>query len=342
MKLKISNYNRYISVYYSPLKVNNWLVVSVVPEADLLSMAENFKVIFIIIILSSIFIAILISNYGANFISKPIEQLSNQVLEFHKNPNVNFNVKAGYEVSTLADGLNNLSRSVNKLLQQVKEEQRQKSRLELAIMQAQIRPHFLYNTLASIKHLIDMQDNEKANQMCIPLIQFYKIGLSDGKDIITIAEEIEHVRNYLMIQQLRYENDFDYSIEISEEIIDAKILRLSLQPLVENAIYHGIKPKEGFGIITISGEKRDNKAVLIVYDDGVGMSKDKLDNLRKSINQNQELKHEGNFGLRNVYTRLKLFFGEGVSISFDSCQGVFTQVSLELPILKDDRGERYV
>ncbi|WP_434577004.1 sensor histidine kinase [Thermoanaerobacterium thermosaccharolyticum] len=340
MKLMLSASNRKISVYYSPLTVNKWLVVSVVPQMDLSNMEKSFKVIFLIMVLGSAFIAILILNYGANFISKPIEKLTNQVLEFQKNPNVNFNVKAGYEITLLANKLNNLNQVINKLLEQVKEEQKQKSRLELAIMQAQIKPHFLYNTLASIKLLIDMQDNEKAKQMCTCLIQFYKIGLSNGKDVITIGEEIEHVRNYLMIQQFRYEN-FEYSIEISEEIIDAKILRLSLQPLVENAIYHGINPKEGTGIIIICGEKKDNKIVLTIYDDGVGMNKEKLETLRKSIYESQMQEHKGSFGLKNVYTRLKLFFGEGVIMSFDSCEGVFTQVTLELPILKDGNVKGY-
>lgn len=324
---------RNLSLYYDSLDINNWTLVSVVPMSDLISSSRQFLMILAIMILIILLIAVSFSLLSARLLTKPIEELTHQVIEFQTNQKVCFSVgeNAGYEISILAKGLSKLRNRVEELLQQVRMEQEQKSKLELLLLQEQIKPHFLYNTLSSIKQLVSMKENKKAEDMCEALSRFYRLGLSEGQNFITVREEAEHVENYLLIQRYRYAANFDYSINIAENILDEKLLKLSLQPLVENAIYHGIKKKEEFGTIVISGYEEAGVIYLKVFDDGIGMSEEQLKALTESLasdSVNEEVNH---FGLRNVKHRLKLYFGEGAGLEFESTQGMYTQVTIILP-----------
>lgn len=230
---------------YSSSEDNLWKVIGVVPKKDLVSEANNLKVILIAFIGILSIVLLYISTLLARGVSKPIEILSNKVKEFEfGNINVKFEIDTENELGTLSKGLERFKESVLELLKKVMQEEKQKSKLELLIMQSQIKPHFLYNTLGSIKHLIDMGRNDKASEMCAALSKFYMIGLSGGRDIIYVSEEIEHIRNYLKIQQMRYDKEFEFYINISEDIMNEKMLILTLQPIIENAIYHGIKGKK--------------------------------------------------------------------------------------------------
>ena len=196
------------SIYQVFLEINGWILVSVVPVGDLVSSSRQFLVILGITILIILLIAGIFSLVSASMITRPIEKLTERVIEFQTNQNVSFPVdkNMGYEMRILAEGLSKLKERVEELLRQVKEEQEEKSKLELLIVQEQIKPHFLYNTLSSIKQLISMEENQKAEDMCEALSRFYRLGLSDGRDFITIQEEAEkHVENYLLIQRYRYD-----------------------------------------------------------------------------------------------------------------------------------------
>ena len=320
-------------VYCDTLKMNGWTIVSVVPEKDLLSSMKEFLPVLIGVIASLFLLATIFFMLSAGRITKPIERLTNQVIEFQTNQDISFDAgeNAGYEVQILSTGLTGLKNRVEELLNQVRKEQEEKTKLELLILQEQIKPHFLYNTLASIKQLISMEENEKAENMCEALSRFYRIGLSDGKDFITIKEEAEHVENYLLIQRYRYNTNFEYSINISERILDEKLLKLSLQPLVENAIYHGIKKKEEYGMIIISGYEKDDYIYLEVFDDGAGMTKDQLAELKETVNKRELNENTKHFGLSNVNHRLKLYFGEEARLEFESTEGMYTQVTMILP-----------
>lgn len=321
-------------VNYHPLMNNEWLVAAVVPESDLTETFSGLRYVLLIffILLTGCF-TLLCLRIAAT-ISQPIEQLSKKVSAWkHGDENVDFSTDScsDNEINILSQGLHSLKNTVTELLQQVRREQRQKYKMELLAMQAQIKPHFLYNTLASVKNLVDMNDNQRASVMCDALEKYYRIGVSDGKEIISVRQEVEHVSNYLQIQRMRYKNDFDFVIDVDETIMACDILKITLQPLVENAIYHGIKQKEGKGTIVLSGERNDDRIVFSVYDDGAGMEPDKLADLRKSIAGNAEVQN-GNFGLRNVSSRLKLFYGKDAGLSFDSVKGMFTEVKVIIPI----------
>jgi len=332
-----------VSIYRSS-EDNLWKVVGIVPDKDLVTEANNLKLILMVFIGVLSIILLYISTILAKGVSKPIEILSEKVKEFELgNINVKFEINTENEVGTLSKGLERFKESVLELLKKVMHEEKQKSKLELLVMQSQIKPHFLYNTLGSIKHLIDMGKNEKASEMCAALSKFYMIGLSAGRDIIYVSEEIEHIRNYLKIQQMRYDKEFEFYINISDEILHEKMLILTLQPVVENAIYHGIKGKEGLGTIILSGRKNNDMMIFEIYDDGLGMCKEEVNDLIVSINSNRNEQQLKNFGLRNVNSRLKLYFGNKAKMSFFSTKNEFTQVIIEIPIEANQKGdEKYV
>lgn len=327
-----------MDVYYSKLQTNSWKVISVVPRKDLFSLIQNFRLILLLILAGSVILAILIGRLCSAAISNPVEDLSSQVRAFEKDRDHVFEVTGAKEIQTLALGLNHLKASVDQLLTKVTQEQMEKTDMEIRIMQSQIRPHFLYNTLTSIRHLIEFGDAEAANRMCLNLIQFYKVGLSNGHEVITLKEEVEHIRHYLEIQSLRYEESFDYDIQLDPSLYEIPILRLTLQPIVENAIYHGIKQKDTKGIIAISCYKEEGYLVMNVFDDGVGMTPQQVANLKEGITQvSTATVKDGGFGLWNVWRRLTLFYGTDLSIQINSAPNVYTEVQIRIPINMNTR-----
>lgn len=337
-----------LDIHYTPLKANSWTAVSVTPHSDLYSTLDNFKAVFFMIIVAAAILSVLVAVFCSRYVSRPIKELSEQVLAFEKNRDMVFGVNAGYEITTLAGGLNHLKTTIDRLLEQVREEQKQKSHLELMIMQSQIKPHFLYNTLGSIKALADLKESQKASSMCESLIRFYRISLSNGNSVITVGMEMELVDNYLRILEYRYGEKFEYSFEIEKGLEHAKIPRMLLQPLVENAVYHGIKPKDGGGMILVSGRMEDGFMVITVFDDGVGMDANTLDRLREDLKEEAIAPgKQGGFAMRNVYMRLKGFYGEQAGMKIDSVKDVYTQVQIMVPldvmegiayVQTDDRG----
>jgi two-component system sensor histidine kinase YesM len=323
-------------IVYNSLSINNWVLAAVVPEKDITEKAEqikyfSFAIIIVLVILSS-FLTVLFTES----ISKSIRYLSEQVKKFEKG---DFNVKfklpySSNEIGVLARGLGSLVGSVKELLEKVKAEQEKKRLKELLILQSQINPHFLYNTLGSIKHLIDMNENSKAGKMTAALTKFFMIGVNRGKEIISLREEIEHVNSYLFIQKMRYSKEFDFHINVDEEVLESKTMKLTLQPIVENSIYHGIKDKTALSQIMISGWKEENDVFIEVYDNGVGINPEKLDILMKSIKSDKIDDIPITYGLRNVNERLKLYFGEGYGINITSVEGEYTSVLMKLPYNK--------
>ena len=334
--------NQNMIVTYHSIPVNGWMVAAVVPQSDLLSQGGGFSIILLVLLAVLIMVVTFLSNLLAKSISKPIVYLSDQVIRFDNGDmDVDFHVDTENEIGVLSHGLSYLKQAVTELLTQVCKEQEQKAKMQLLAMQEQIKPHFLYNTIGSIKHLVDMNENVMASKMCGSLARFYRLGISGGKAIVTLEEEVDHVRNYLQIQKMRYGTDFEYVINFDENILNTEVLKLILQPLVENAIYHGIKTKEGVGTIIISGEKTDENVFLRVYDDGEGMDQVQLDDLRHSLTMPREENHMKNFGVRNVNLRLKLHFGPGAGLEFDSVKNVYTQATIVIPVKKADGGEKF-
>jgi two-component system sensor histidine kinase YesM len=327
-----SSAGRPMLMKYTTLKLNGWRLAAIVPERDILASASQIKSITLLIVLLILLVFIVVATVFASSLTNPIRYLSKQVKKVGQGElDVSFQLSEKNEIGVLASGLESLIESVRTLLQKVKDEQERKRQIELLALQSQIQPHFLYNTLGSIKHMIDLGEQDKASRMVSALTQYFRIGISRGREVISVREEIEHVRNYLLIQNFRYSRNFGFDIDIADEFLPLPIMKLTLQPIVENAIYHGIKNKPERGIIRITGTRQGDKAVLEVYDDGPGMSEDKLRQLADSIQAPAVQEAPVTFGLRNVHQRLVLQFGAGCGLTLTSEEGVYTSVKVAIP-----------
>lgn len=231
------------------------------------------------------------------------------------------------EIDMLDKGFNEMVSRIDMLMEKQIEDQKDLHRAELELLQAQINPHFLYNTLDSIVILAQSKRNDEVIEMVTSLSVFFHNSLSKGKDIITLRVERDQVTSYLKIQHIRYSDIINYEISIPEELLDYLVPKLVLQPIVENAIYHGTKSKRGIGNIIISGESQGDDILLQVKDDGAGMNEEQLAALQSSV---YEDRHTG-LGLVNVHKRIKLYCGENYGLSFDSELGRGTTVSILLP-----------
>lgn len=232
-----------------------------------------------------------------------------------------------YEIQTLSDGFEQMVSRLNQLIEQNRQEQISLRSAELALLQAQINPHFLYNTLDAIVWLIEMEKNEQAIEMVTSLSSYFRSSLSKGRDIITLREEEQHVRSYLEIQQVRYKDILDYRIEIDPALAEYRIPKLTLQPLVENALYHGIKQKRGQGIIAVTGKECGGDICLTVEDNGAGMDEQRLENVRGTLMHKQRV----GFGVATVHERLQLLFGSEYGLSISSALGEGTRVCVRIP-----------
>lgn len=257
------------------------------------------------------------------------------------------------EVGSLAKSFNYMVGEIQRLVEKqeetieelkqerdyVGEVQKQKRKAELKALQAQINPHFLYNTLNAITWQAADQGAEEISILSNALGKFFRISLSKGAEMITLKEELEHVRSYLDIQSIRYHDRLNCQIEVSEEWMECRMIKLILQPLAENSIYHGIKEKRGSGQIRIWAEEffdsQKQCLKLIVWDDGAGIPDDKLKTINQALEEGKT-DHSDGYGIYNVNERLRLFYGEEYGLSYESEEGQWTKAVLMLPL---DEGE---
>jgi len=242
------------------------------------------------------------------------------------------------EITVLAHSFNDMARHLDELVEHIKEDERKMRYAELRLLQEQINPHFLYNTLDAIVWLIEVERNEEAINMVMSLSEFFRLVLSKGKEFITIKDEEQHIRSYLEIQQVRYRDILDFNINIDEDIHGYSILKMTLQPIVENSLYHGIKCKRGKGTINVRGYRDGDKIILTVEDDGVGMDEELLNKLRKDINRPCK-ETENGFGLANVNERIHVNFGYEYGMNIDSQAGKGTAIRITIPTIEMSNGE---
>ena len=236
-----------------------------------------------------------------------------------------------YEIQTLSQGLEQMVERINDLLQETTDKQESLRKAELALLQAQINPHFLYNTMDTIIWLIEAEKQQEAVEMVSNLSNFFRLTLSKGDDVITLAEEERHVRSYLQIQQVRYKDVLRYKVEIDPVLATVELPKLTLQPLVENALYHGIKLKRAGGCITVTAKGEGEDVILTVADDGVGMTQERLSHLEEAMARGERV----GFGLSTVHERLRLFFGDGYGLSIESREGAGTAITARVPRSKE-------
>ncbi len=270
-------------------------------------------------------------------ITDPIDALCDRVDEIgrgdlaEKTPVTADDVK----LCKLGSGVEEMAVKLSGQIELNRQEQIRLRKIELSLIQAQINPHFLYNTLDTIVWLIETGKDEEAEEMVTSLSTYFRSFLSNGKDIVTLAEEALHVRSYLEIQQVRYKDIIDYSIDIDESIKGCIIPKMTIQPMVENAIYHGLKPKRGKGMIYVKGSFDCGRVTLRVEDTGVGMDEDTLEKLRYQIANDDP----SSFALVAAYKRLRLVYGNDCAFSIDSKHGSGTAITISIPYKTEDNDE---
>lgn len=234
------------------------------------------------------------------------------------------------EVGVLSESMNQMIDKINELLSQITKEQIRIREAELELLQSQINPHFLYNTLDTIIWLAEGGNEKMVVNMVKSLSAFFRTSLSRGKDIITIREELQHAKSYLEIQQFRYQDILEYEIAVPEEYYEYTIPKITIQPLIENALYHGIKNKRGGGKIIISARNLGNDFVISVVDNGIGMTEERLAEVSEGLSGDAPAEN-AIYGLYNVNERIKLKFGNNYGITLHSVYGEGSTCDILLP-----------
>ncbi|AZS17486.1 cache domain-containing sensor histidine kinase [Paenibacillus lutimineralis] len=338
-----------IQYIYQKSSFTGWTTVGVFPMQDRIQGINEINLYIVSFVFLVSLLGIAASYYLSYSISRPIIQLSSFMHKVENgNMSIRYNGKRRDEIGMLGNSFNQMLAQIKRLLRQVNEEQRLKREAELRSLQAHIQPHFLYNTLDTIQWLARKDGAYEATEVVESLSRLFRIGLSRGKEIIPLADEFEHIRSYLMIQKTRYKDKLNYSIDIEPELMNLFVIKLILQPVVENAIYHGIKERRGPGFISIRATAEEGMVVIRIEDDGNGMTEDKLSLLRTQLDQvgktdymqptpQEKGEEEGgplkSYGLRNVQERIRLSYGEPYGISIDSQWKSGTVVTIRHPIM---------
>ncbi|MEN8907487.1 MAG: sensor histidine kinase [Clostridiales bacterium] len=324
-------------VLASYLKLNNydWKIISTIPSKELSNENSTTSLIgFIIIIINSVLLfvgAILTSRMITIPINKLLKSMKGLENGIFKEVEIN---TGNNEIGKLKDGYNIMISEIKKLIKGIIEEQSIKRKLELEALQAQVKPHFLYNTLDSISSLALLGRTKDVCEMIDSLGYYYRKSLSNGNEIITLNEEFQIVKNYLKIQEMRYGDKLSTKFELDKRCNDYQIPKLVLQPLVENAIYHGVRLKSKKGLILIKSVKESCIIRIEIEDNGIGMSKEMID---KILFNNKEFNNSG-FGIIGTIKRLKIFYSEDNCFKIESEKNIGTKITIMIPILKEMEG----
>lgn len=307
---------------------NNWTVSLYKPQ-KLIYESTNFMITGnVIAIMLLIVFSIIITSVLSKVMVSGLEKLRANMEEVEKG-NMEITVKSNNEdeVGALIRGFEKMIIQIKALIEDVYESRLIQKDYEMKALQAQINPHFLYNSLSLINWMALETDQEDISKITLSLSTFYRTALNKGKNILRVRDEIKNMRSYLDIQLMMHDHEFDVDVEIDECILDHNILNLILQPLIENAIDHGIDLKtDGRGGIKIIGKKQNDEIVLIVSDNGVGMSKEQAESILTN-------KSNG-YGVKNVNERIKLYYGEQYQLKIESEIGIGTKVKVTIPIRK--------
>jgi two-component system sensor histidine kinase YesM len=313
----------------------NWKTVGVFPLNEIMSLVGTIRNYSLIIAGVTVLLALVVSVFFTSGIARPVIKLRSLMKEAEEgNLAVRFDGRQEDEIGYLGKSFNTMIEEVQKLIDMVYHEQQSKREAELKTLQEQIKPHFLYNTLDTIQWMAQEHGAQDIVKVVGALTSLFRIGLSRGKEMISLADEMEHVRSYLIIQKARYEDKFDFELLFGEGTLPCMVLKLTLQPLVENAIYHGIKERRGHGSIRVESLLRDGMLVLRVSDDGVGMAPAKLEEVRGLLSvAHPHGEGLAGYGIHNVHERIQLSFGARFGLRFESAPEEGTTVEILHPVV---------
>ena len=307
-----------------------WKIIGVSPEHGFTLNEVKTRLFLVFVVAFFLFLLAVINAYISSKITAPIQELEKSVNALEEGE-LDTQVYTGgsYEIQHLGRSIGGMARRIQALMNDIVAEHESKRKSEFDTLQSQINPHFLYNTLDIIVWMIENEQKQEAVKVVTALARFFRISLSKGRSIIPVRDELEHVRNYLTIQQKRFKNKFIYQIEAQEEVLSLASLKLMLQPLVENAIYHGMEFMDGDGEITVKAERNEDRLCFTIADNGLGMTKEQVEGLLTGETRSASKKGSG-IGGKNVNERIRLYFGEdyGLEIFSEPDEGTAIQICL--------------
>lgn len=323
-------------VFLSDEDARGWTYIAQVSQNTISSARWGMQLSTYITIFIVLILTILVLIYFNSSITHPIKRLTDSIeaVDSAETAVLTFKPKYNDEIGRLARSYNNMTYKLKTSVEKIKHIEKQKQRAEIKMFEAQLNPHFLYNTLSSIIWLVYRDKKADAIMMIESLAKLYQIGLSKGKEIISVQEEFLHAENYLKIQEKRYRGEFTYDLQLDPMIEEQMIVKVILQPLIENAIYHGIRDKSEVGEIIVRATlEADNQLLFEVMDNGDMLGKEGCKRMNAALET--ELPDTLGVGVSNVMARLKLFYGESCSMKYQSRDG-YTVVSIRIPIREDE------
>ena len=310
------------------LKNHNWYLINRIGIRELTSGIRLLLSAIILAGILCILLSVAIIRKIVKWITRPLEELAETAGQFRKeNLKVRCPVTTKDEIGELAGVFNEMLQRIEYQMENIRQVQKEKRKYELALIQAQIKPHFLYNNLDLIYIFCQMKNTQGAAKVTKAMADYYRTSLSSGREIINIGEEVKNISSYLLIQKERYSNKIDFQIEVDPSIYHYAIPKMTLQPLVENAIYHGLKTRKEKGNIYVKGWSENELIHLLIEDDGVGMSEEKI----KEVMENEDDMKKGHFGLSSVHRRIQIYYGAEYGIRIESKEQVGTKILIRLP-----------
>lgn len=308
-----------------------WKIIGVVPEQGVTLNGVKTRLFMVFVVAFFLFLLAVINSYISSKITAPIQELEKSVNAL-EDGELDTEIYAGgsYEIQHLGRSIGDMAKRIQALMGDIVEEHESKRKSEFDTLQSQINPHFLYNTLDIIVWMIENEQKQEAVKVVTALARFFRISLSKGKSIIPVRDELEHVRNYLMIQQKRFKNKFTYQIRAEDEVLPMASLKLMLQPLVENAIYHGMEFMDGDGEILVEVKREEESLYFTIEDNGLGMTEEQTKGLLTGETKSTSGKGSG-IGVKNVNERIRLYFGESYGLEIFSEPDEGTVIKIHLP-----------
>ena len=316
-----------------------WRVVGVADISELMKNKKETESLYMLTAAILLCVAMLLAIFFATAITRPIKELKESMEEVEKGnfENTDVTVGPGSEIDSLGNSFNLMTARIRQLMEQNTYEQEEKRKSELKALRSQINPHFLYNTLDSIIWMAEGGKNKEVVRMTSALARLLRRSISNDNERIPLQKEVDYAGSYLTIQKMRYKDKLEYEIEVAEDIKKEEIINLILQPLVENAIYHGIKYKGSKGLIRIVGYGEGDHIVLKVIDNGIGMDEAALKGI---FDKSRASEGNNGVGVHNVQTRIRLYYGAEYGLHFESTLGEGTTVTIIIPrnFREEERG----
>lgn len=320
-------------------ETTGWTIVGCVNMAELLKDSREANNIYVMTAIVLVAIAMILSSFIARSITLPIQKLRDSMKKVQEGDfkAADVVIPSQNEIGSLTTSFNAMTHRIEELMEENVKEQEQKRKIELKALQSQINPHFLYNTLDSIIWMAEGKKYEDVVLMTASLARLLRQSISNEDETVLIGQEIQYVKSYLTIQKMRYKDKLEFEINVDPFINSVHIVKLVLQPIVENAIYHGLKYKESKGLLTVTGYQKNQNAVIEITDDGVGMDEETLNHIFE--------KHKVNYrsngvGVYNVQKRLCMYYGKEYGLHYESEPGHGTTVTVTIPIEQEEQHEK--